>query len=89
MKLKMMFVICLLCFANQSYAVDFPWTKPATINAELTLKDEEICAERYIESIKKEAEFKARKESLEGELFYLRLQNIALFIVVGYMAVNN
>jgi len=84
-----MCVVCLLCFASQSFAIDFPWTKEPALNAELTLKDEEICAERYIESIKKEAEFKARKESLEGELFYLRLQNIALFMVVGYMAVNN
>ncbi len=86
MKLKLMLIACLLCFASQSYAIDLPWTKPVTINNQLTIEDEKLATETYIDSIKIEAEFKARKESLEGELLYLRIQNIALFLVVGYMA---
>jgi len=45
-----------------------------------------LVTERYLEAIEAKAEYKARKESLEGELTYLRIQNIALFLVVGYMA---
>jgi hypothetical protein len=45
-----------------------------------------LVTERYLEAIEAKAEYKARKESLEGELLYLRIQNIALFLVVGYMA---
>jgi len=87
MKLKLMLIVCLLCFATQSFAIELPWTKTPT-NNQITDGDADLCAERYIDSIKVEAEFKARKEALEGEMFYLRLQNIALFMVVGYMAVN-
>lgn len=55
-------------------------------NSETPTSNVDLVAQRYLEAIEAKAEYKARKESLEGELTYLRIQNIALFLVVGYMA---
>lgn len=55
-------------------------------NSETPTNNVDLVAQRYLEAIEAKAEYKARKESLEGELTYLRIQNIALFLVVGYMA---
>lgn len=55
-------------------------------NSETPTSNIDLVTQRYLEAIEAKAEYKARKESLEGELTYLRIQNIALFLVVGYMA---
>lgn len=55
-------------------------------HSEVPTSNLDLVAQRYLEAIEAKAEYKARKESLEGELLYLRIQNIALFLVVGYMA---
>ena len=57
-------------------------------NSETPTSNVDLVAQRYLEAIEAKAEYKARKESLEGELFWLRAQNLALFFVVSYMAVN-
>jgi len=61
---------------------------PTTLSAQVATNNLTLTTERYLEAIETKAEFKARKEALEGEMLYLRIQNIALFLVVGYMAVN-
>lgn len=48
----------------------------------------DLVTQRYLEAIQVKAEYGAKLESLKDEIFWLRAQNIALFFVVSYMAVN-
>lgn len=66
-------------------ALSFQFLNPA-FSIETPTSNVDLITQRYLEAIEAKAEYKARKESLEGELTYLRIQNIALFLVVGYMA---
>jgi len=65
--------------------LSFQFLNPA-FSTEIPTSNLDLITTRYLEAIEAKAEYKARKESLEGELLYLRIQNIALFLVVGYMA---
>jgi hypothetical protein len=79
MKLKKMLVSSMVLLSLQSLSPAFSTVPTDNID---------LITQRYLEAIEAKAEYKARKDSLEGELLYLRVQNIALFLVVGYMAVN-
>lgn len=79
MKLKKMLVSLMVLLSLQFSSPVFSTVPTDNID---------LITQRYLEAIEAKAEFKARKDALESEMFYLRVQNIALFLVVGYMAVN-